>query len=83
MRFQCDGRTWDTSEMHEFPTDDDNIIVYVSPSRGGVFVGIIERGVGELVHRADEPEIRWLARRFGMPRLLDEIGPAGARGANE
>ena len=78
MRFQCDGRTWDTSDMRQFPTDDDNIMIYVVPGHGGVFVGIIERGVGELVHRADDAEIRWLARRFDIPRLLDEIQPLGA-----
>jgi hypothetical protein len=81
MRFQYAGRTCDTSDMDEFPTDDENIFVYVAPRRAGVFVGIVERGVGELVHRADDAEVRWLARRFGIPRLLAEVGTEGPAGA--
>jgi hypothetical protein len=78
MRFEWRGRTWETAEMIRFPTDDDDVFVYVAPDRGGVFVGIIERGVGELVHGADESEVRWLARRFDIPRLLEEVQPSGA-----
>ena len=56
--------------MLEFKTPDPVVAVYADPKQRAVFVGIRERDIGVLFHRADDAEIESVCRRFDLPRLL-------------
>ena len=70
MIFECNGRRWDTAEMLELKTPDPGVTVYADPKLRAVFVGIRERDVGVLFHRADDAEIESVCRRYDLSRLL-------------
>lgn len=70
MTFECDGSKWDTAEMLEFKTPDPEVTVYADSKLRAVFVGIRERDVGVLFHRADNSEVESLCRRYDLPQLL-------------
>lgn len=76
MTFRCDGRGWDTTDLLEFKTSDPVVTIYADLARGVVFVGIRERDIGMIVHRADDSEIESVCRRYDLPQLLDYLRPA-------
>ena len=73
MTFRCDGRLWDTTDLLEFKTSDPVVTIYADPARRVVFVGIRERDIGMIVHRADDSEIESACRRYDLPPLLDYL----------
>ena len=71
MTFLCDGMRYDSAEMETFETGEPIMpLVCMTRDQRLVFVVAVDRRTGVRAYRADGPQIRQLARRFGLPRLL-------------
>ena len=71
MKFECNGKVWDTVDLVEFWTADAVVTIYADPVARVVFVGILEPAIGVQIHQARVSEILWLAKRYGLPELYD------------
>ena len=74
MKFECNGKVWDTVNLLEFRTGDAVVTIYADPATRFVFVGILEPAIGVQIHRARASEILWLAKRYSLPELHDYGG---------
>jgi hypothetical protein len=71
MTFLCDGARYDSSEMEAFETGQPAMpLVCMTRDHRLVFVIAVERKSGVRAYRAESAQIRDIARRFNLPRLL-------------
>lgn len=80
MRFDCDGKSYDTSDMTAYDTRLPRTPgIYVSGCGTEVYVMNVDSTRGVMFHRAGESEVRFLAGQCRLPQLLHTLGnPAGA-----
>lgn len=85
MRFDCDGMSYDTSDMTPYETRLARTpSIYVSRCGGQVFVMNVDSTRGVMFHRAGASEIRFLAGQCSLPELLralDDCAPNAAASA--
>lgn len=83
MTFNCDGRVWNKTDLLEFKTSDPVVTIYADPARRVVFVGIRERDIGMMVHRADDSEIESVCSCYDLPQLLDYLTTGDERSGGQ
>ena len=82
MIFVCDGRTYNSAELHGYETGNPALpTIYVTPRYECVFVVTFDGYKGPGVHRADAVEIKSLSARYGIGDLLRALPLRGPRSA--
>ncbi len=80
MRFDCDGKSYDTSDMTAFETHLARTpSIYISACGGQVFVMNVDSTRGVMFHEAGASEIRFLAGQCHLPQLLHALGGPSRR----